>query len=30
VARHAVTPAEGREGPDLRRLAVGLVKLGTA
>jgi Uncharacterised nucleotidyltransferase len=30
VARHPVTPAEAREGTDLRRLALGLVKLGTA
>ncbi len=30
VARHPVTPADGREGSDLRRIALGLVKLGTA
>ena len=30
VARDPLTPADGREGSDLRRLALGLVKLGTA
>jgi len=30
VARHPVTPAEGREGSDLRRIGLALVKLGTA
>jgi len=30
LARHPLTPADGREGSDLRRLALGLVKLGTA
>ncbi len=30
VAHHPVTPAEAREGSDVRRLALGLVKLGTA
>jgi len=30
IARHPVTPAEGRAGSDLRRIALALVKLGTA